>query len=239
MSNVTESMLMAYVDGELNAVENARVEQAVALDPGLRRELAAQRRLKSTLSARYDPVLDENVPERFRAMLTSNVISIVPMPEKQRQGRMQMFAAMAASMVVGLLAAQIGGGRGPISIHNDVVVAKGDLADALQTQLASEQPSGAETRIGVSFVAQSGRLCRTFEAPVISGLACRGPEDWEVVMAIANAQTEKTEYRQAGNGGGAVIGLAQEMMAGEPLDAAAERRARDLGWAKSPSSTRR
>jgi hypothetical protein len=43
-----------------------------------------------------------------------------------------------------------------------------------------------------------------------------------------NRQT--AEYRQAGSADAALLAEAQAMMAGDPLDAAAERRARDLGW---------
>ena len=64
-------------------------------------------------------------------------------------------------------------------------VAQGPLAAALDTQLASAQPADAATRIGLSFAAADGRLCRTFDSAALSGLACRGGEGWQLMMTAA------------------------------------------------------
>ena len=85
----------------------------------------------------------------------------------------------------------------------------------------------------MSFAANDGRYCRTFEDPRLSGLACAGEHGWELV-ATAPGTRAGGEYRQASSGNALVLGTAQEMMAGEPLDAAGERRARDMGWYRHP-----
>ena len=46
MSEEMQILLTGYVDGELDAADRARVEEALARDPELRRELAALRHLK-------------------------------------------------------------------------------------------------------------------------------------------------------------------------------------------------
>jgi len=56
------------------------------------------------------------------------------------------------------------------------------------------------------------------------------------MMTAADASGRRGEFRQAGSGNPLVLQAAQEIMAGEPLDAAAERRARDSGWRGSSAS---
>jgi hypothetical protein len=229
MERVDEAMLMAFVDGELDAAEAARVELALAADPELKARVQAEQRLKATLAQRYDPILDEPVKERFAAMLGANV---VPIGSARRRPafalRWPQAAAIAATLVAGVLAFQLVPADAP---EPEPRVAQGALAEALETQLAS-QPTGA-TRIGVTFAAHDGRICRTFEASGATGLACRGAESWELMATGAAEGGRAGEYRQAGSGAAKVMQLAQDMMAGEPFDAAAERRARDSGWRRN------
>jgi len=50
------------------------------------------------------------------------------------------------------------------------------------------------------------------------------------MMTAAGSGRQQSDYRQAGSENLLVQQAAQEMMAGEPYDDAAERRARDSGW---------
>ena len=61
-----------------------------------------------------------------------------------------------------------------------------------------------------------------------SGVACRQTEGWAIRNYRADVEVAKGEYRQAGSA--AVMAAAQEMMTGEPLDAAAEKDAVAKGW---------
>jgi len=226
---VDNETLAALLDGELDAVARARVEQAIAADPTLRDRLEAQRRLRERLAAHYGPVAEERVPERLRELLEPKVVDLEAARARRSPPLWRSVAALAATLLLGLIL-----GRampdGPVAIEDGAMLARGDLADALETQLASAQAAGAATRIGVSFAGADGRYCRTFERGALSGLACRGEEGWRLAMTAAGAAPSGGEYRQAGSGGAAVLAAAQEMMAGAPLDAEAERRARDAGW---------
>lgn len=51
MSEVTEELLMAYADGELDDVSRARVERAVAGSPKLERDLESHKEIRSRLNA--------------------------------------------------------------------------------------------------------------------------------------------------------------------------------------------
>lgn len=228
--------LIAFADGELDAGRAAEVERAVEADPELRRMLEVQQRLRSRIADRYAPVAKEAVPERLATLVTgaatvSNVVPLVPRARAPRLVEWRPLAAAAATLVLGFVAGhqlQSGGG-GPVGLEGTAIVAQGDLAGALDGQLASSQPADAKTRIGVSFAASDGRFCRTFAAERLSGLACRGAAGWELV-ATAASNGPGGEYRQAGS---ALINeTAQQMMAGEPLDVAGEQRARQAGWRK-------
>ena len=230
---IDDDILMAYADGELDEIARARVERAVAADPELHARLERQQKLRATLAAFYGPTAEEGVPERFRAMLETNVVPFPAARARPARPAWQHFAALAATLVLGLAVGRtlLAPAGGPVGVENGTMVARGQLATALDTQLASAQPADAATRIGTSFAASDGRLCRTFDSAALAGVACRGDQGWQLLMAAPGASSAaQGGYRQAGSGNPLVAEAAQELMAGEPFDAAAERRARDSGW---------
>lgn len=107
-----------------------------------------------------------------------------------------------------------------------LTVEAGALAEALDTQLASNQPGDAAVRIGLSFQDKTGRYCRTFERHVLDGIGCREGGHWQLERTIAGQATG--EYRQASSD--ELASAAAAMMRRGALDAAAERTARDAGW---------
>lgn len=233
---IDDDILMAFADGELDEVARARVERAVAADPALRARLEQQQRLRATLAAFYGPTAEEEVPEHFRALLDTNVVDFAA----ARAGRArtarplwQNLAALAATLLLGLALGRtlLMPAAGPVGIENGTMVAEGPLAQALDTQLASAQAPDAATRIGTSFAAADGRLCRTFDSAAMAGVACRGEQGWQLMMTSAGSGgAQGGGYRQAGSSSPLVAQAAQELMAGEAFDAAAERQARDSGW---------
>ena len=234
--NVDDDLLMSYLDGELDDAERARVEAAIAADPALQRQLEEQRALRDRLRAHYDPVAEEEVPPRLRALLEPEIVDLAA-ERSRRRPIWQAMTAIAASLLVGILVGRSlpGGVEGPVAVEDGVLIARGALAEALDTQLASAQSPDAATRIGVSFARGDGAYCRTFEGAALSGLACREGTKWRMVMTAGGSAGTRGDYRQAGNASAQIAETAQELMATEPLDAAGERRARDSGWlAPSP-----
>ena len=230
---IPDEMLMAYVDGELDDLARAGVERAAADDPEVARRLDEQRRLRERLAAHYAPVAEEEVPARFRALLARAPADLADARRRRRPSAWHLPAAIAASLVLGLFAGRmvLPPSGGDVAIAEGALVARGALAEALDSRLASEQPADSLVRIGISFVASDGRPCRTFEGPALAGLACRSAEDWRLVVTAPGSAAPGTQgYRQAASGSSLVYQTAQEMMAGEPFDAEAERRARDSGW---------
>ena len=234
---IDNDMLMAFVDGELDEVNRARVERAVAEDPALKARLEQQQRLRDRLAAHYGPTAEEAVPERFRALLETNVAAFPAARPQPARPIWQTLTALAATLVLGLALGRTllapAPATGPLAVEGGLMVARGELASALDTQLASAQAQDAPTRIGVSFSSNDGRTCRTFDSRAAAGIACRGEAGWQLMMIAAGSGGQQGDYRQAGSANQLVQQAAQEMMAGEPLDEAAERRARDSGWRSS------
>ena len=228
MMAMDDELLIAFADGELDEVSRARVERAIADDPALKARLETQQRLRARLAAHYAPAAEEEVPERLRAMLETNVVAFPTV--RPARPIWQSLAALAATLVLGLALGRTLDAPGPVGVEDGTLVARGALAEALETQLASAQPSDAATRIGISFRGGDGRLCRTFDSATASGLACRNENGWQLVMTGSGTAAARGQFRQAGSGDPLVLRAAQEIMAGEPLDADAERRARDSGW---------
>jgi len=220
-----DATLMAYADGELDALTAKRVERAIAADPALADVVAAHRALRDRLGQAFGTVAEEPVPARFAAMLTSNVTPIrapaAPMPRRWIEG-----LAVAASLV---LAVAIGHQwqSGPVRVAGDRVVASGSLGHALDTQLAS---ASGDTRMLVSFRDDRGSYCRVFATAAVDGIACRDQGQWVLRETRSPLHAGATDYRQAGSADAPLMASAQDMMKGDPLDAAAERRARDAGW---------
>ena len=234
MSRIADEILIAYADGELGAEDRAAVEAALAEDAELRAALRAQQALRARLNAEYDPVAGEPLPARLEALLTTGagaaVIDFAAERGRRRRFAWPQAAAMAASLAVGVLVGRLAPSppSDPAAVDGRAMLARGALAEILETRLASAQPAAARSRIGLTFADPGGRLCRTFDTPDLSGIACREPAGWRLVMTVAGAGTGAADYRQAGSP--LVIEQAQAMMVAAPLDAAAERRARDRGW---------
>lgn len=250
---ITDEILMAYVDEELDAPTRAEVEQAIAADPELARRVARQRALREKLRAAFDDVLREPVPERLTAAarnLPGPAIAREPgvtdiaqariARTLQRAGRYwswSEWSAIAASVALGAIIAHFmlsTRDATPFTEADGKLVARADLADALTNQLASTQKPDSETRVGVSFRSRSGDFCRTFVTHTgggLAGLACREDDQW-ALEALARAPPEAGgTYATASSAlPGAVLQALQERIAGEPLDRDAEAAAKMNGW---------
>ena len=224
--------IAAYVDGELDLVRAKRIEKAMAEDAGLAKAVDTERALRARLSAHFDPVAEEPVPDRLAALLSDNV-SLLDEQRSKNAARwyrpsVMQWGAVAASLVVGLIIGGTALNRDAGYVRDDggVLVASGELADALQTQLASTQGTNPKVRIGTSFAAKDSGYCRTFESASLDGIACRAGKAWQLKQTLSG--NGASAYRQAS--AGALAEAAAAMMAGEAMDAAAEKAAAEKGW---------
>lgn len=230
---IDPEMLMAYVDGELDLVSAKRVEKAAAGDPELAAEIARHRALRDRLRREFDPLASAAPPEAMVALLRDSAKVTDLHPKRRKRAPLLRWAtaggAVAAALALGIVIGQSVPGADGFATRGGTLVARGETARALDTQLAAASPDAA-TRILLSFRNAEGHYCRAFETRAQAAIACREGGDWQVrsLRAVDTAQT--TQYRQAGSGSAALMAEAQEMMAGEPLDATAERAAIAGKW---------
>ena len=238
---ISDDTLARYVDGELEAAERAQVEAAMAADPELAGRVAQHRALRGLLSATYDPVLDEPVPERLRdaARAPAADAKVVDLAPRRAAARIRagwtwtQWGGMAAALLVGILVGRDMPGD-DIAAEGGQLVARGRLAQALSTQLASTQPADAAVKIGLSYLSRTDAYCRSFAlaGTQTAGLACRRGDDWALrLLAQDGAAPGSGDLRQAASPVPAsVLSVVEEDMQGDPLDAQAERAALQKGW---------
>lgn len=249
----SDETLMAYADGELEPAARAEVESAMRGDPEVAARVARHQALRTDVFAAFAPVLDEPVPARLSAAATPAKVADLDAARAARQAPAAVAPArgwswaqwggMAASLAIGVLAGSLllgGGGsagqpQSAIAAVDGALVARGALADALSSQLASGAAGGAGVKIGVSFAAKDGTLCRSFTIGAAAGLACRQGGQWTLPVMAEAPQGAAGEYRQAGSATpAAVLDAIDARISGPALDAEGERAARQGGWVRQP-----
>ncbi|GAA4767602.1 anti-sigma factor [Stakelama sediminis] len=234
--SIPPETLMAYADGELDPIAAKRVEKAMAADPDLARQVAEHRALAEQLRGTFASVAEAPVPESLRAPLEASAkVASLDEARAPRSGRSTHWfrnaGALAAMLVVGVMVGQlVPHDGGPVAEKRGALVASGTLAHALNTQLAATQPEDAPVRMLVSFRDRQGAYCRTFAGSMANGIACHQGDGWRIRQLRAGHAEAATAYRQAGSEAAAVLADAQTMMAGAPLSADQEARARADHW---------
>lgn len=223
---IEPEMLMAYADGELDPLNAKRVERAIAGDPALAREVERHRALRRRISDSFAPVADEEVPDRLAALLKTNVVDLPAPKTRPILTRWRAAAALAACLVLGLMIG-IGVSRGPVSAGAGGLYASGSLAAALDDQVGG---ANGAVKVAVSFRDKQGSYCRVFNSSAADGIACRDASGWALRRTQQGSSTQRGDYAQAGSPDPELMAAAQDMMAGEPLDAKAEEAARGAGW---------
>lgn len=236
----SDEMLMAYADGELDLVARAEIEAAMARDPAVARAVERQRALALKLKKAYEGVLDEPLPPALAALAgdeeAAQVVDLAAARERRTgAGRWQLpaWSAIAVSVLIGVLVGilLVRGDASPYAETPAGLVARGELADGLESELASA-PGNSNVAIRISFRHRDGRLCRSFtfrHGTSVAGLACRGRDDWKIEV-LADAPVEDGELRAAASMPAPVARAVDTVIDGEPLDAAAEVAAREAGW---------
>ena len=240
---LSDEVLMAYTDGELDPQTRARVEEAIASDPQVARRVAAHEALREKVQSSFGRVLDEPVPDRLIRAARASTGRVIPLrPKRFRVFQVSQWGALAASFVLGALVWQLAirlYSTEPIIERHGQLLAAGALDSALSSQLAGDQSTSAAVQIGVSFRSKSGLYCRTFqlrERANLAGLACRQQSQWqlEVLGNGSTAHAGQPEYQPAASAlPPEVVQAVDRVIDGEPLDAEGEAHAKQRGWVLS------
>jgi hypothetical protein len=239
----SEEQVHAFVDGELDAAETARLAALMQEDPALADCVARQRALRTELAAAFAPVLDEALPARLLQALDATNSAATPIGAARRPrhrvvaARPLWWGAAAASV---LIAAIIGwslprNAGGLLVPGQDGLLAAGALAEALSERIAVDGSAADHVRISLSFRATDGRYCRSFSLDSgLDGLACHDERGWQI-EAIgrqpANSAQSTDDYRQASAAfSPAVLAAISGAQQGESLSPDEEREARERRW---------
>jgi hypothetical protein len=227
-----EELFYAWLDGELEGEEAGRVAARVAADPALKKEAEQHRRIAAQLRGAFDPVMKGVPPPRFGAPEVVDLQARRAVRDERRASfGVPQWAAMAATLAIGIVAGQFVGDRSgaPIESRDGMLVAAASLDRALDAQLASAEGEG-RVRVGLTFRTRDGGICRSFTDDGASGLACRDGQDWRVEGLFAAPEGQQGNYRMAAGEDPRLAALIDERIAGEPFDATTEKAARDANW---------
>ncbi|MSQ92584.1 MAG: hypothetical protein EXR87_06600 [Gammaproteobacteria bacterium] len=242
---LSDELLQAYFDGELDLVARAEIEAAIERDPGIARialehrsarkpgqaasQAAPARRVKAAVKPAVSAPREEVVPPQAQTVAPPEAAA----PQFQLPQWLVPAAVLALGVAVGKFA--LSGADAPYTESESGLVARGELAWALDGQLGGDTGTG-DVRVGSSFIDRSGAYCRTFrlqhEAP-FAGLACHLGDEWQLPLFIAAAPGEIGSHEVTVMPM-AVLRAVDAAIDGEPLDAAAEVAARDAGWQAVP-----
>lgn len=247
--NWSDETLMAFADGELDSLQRAQIESALATDAALRQRVAALQRERQRVAVAFATVLAEPLPDRLTSLLqmppaapepvaTAALVNLAEVrAQRQRKGKLPSWAqwgGMAASVLLGLLLGtqlERDATDPAIGLRQGRLLAGGVVEQALSEQLASEPVAGAPVRVQLSFVDQGGHYCRTFSMAAVAGLACREDGQWALQSLAAVASTPQGELRQAASAlPRAILEAVDQRIAGDALDQGSERAARQRGW---------
>jgi hypothetical protein len=240
--HLSDEILMAFADGELDEPVAAAVEKAMAGDPAIAKRVAEFLRSRRLARSAFPEETAADVSPELRAAVQARIDRFEP-PSRQGArpglltrismpfaGRRPFWLALAAS-VAGLVlvtAAYVAGphysptaeAAGPIAL----------LADPQLGRVLSESRSGQEQdlpfgriRVVSTFRVTNGSLCREFKFLASSGtadaVACRN-DGWKITFAVA-ASMAGGAYVPSGEGD-LMESYLQSVGAGEPLLDAAE-----------------
>lgn len=245
-------ILMAYADGELDAATRAHIEAEMEQDTELAEAVALQierrQALQAKLRAAFSGALQEEVPDRLIAATEATpaderpqVADLARRREERhahdaRRWSWPRSAALAASVLLGVVIGRVlfTTDHGPFVTEGGRMLARGALETALTEQRGGSTNRETHIELGVSYLAKSGEYCRTFtlqDAQALAGLACRRDSRWAIDALTRTKADAPSAYRMAGAAVPALIlGLVEDTIAGDPLDAERETEARERGW---------
>jgi hypothetical protein len=250
--DVSDEVLMAYADGDLDPVQAARVERAVAADERLAARVAMFRATAQAARAAFAPDLQRPVPAALRqavdvaAARRTSAASAVRAASDARAANDSRWAlaaavaAFAAGVVATLSTTSWLRTEESMALSRGVVVAATEAEHIALLDVLSTLPSGSgrdiargvSVQVLASFVTQSGDLCRELLVQRaegrVSAVACRVRDRWTIPLALR--RPHDAAFAPAA-GDGPVDTFLRSVGATAPLSAGAERTALELARA--------
>jgi hypothetical protein len=164
-----ESMLVAYVDNQLEPAQMAAVEEIIREDPEARTIVAVLQRSAAAVKSAFDQPLHEPVPARLLAAVGAG--NVVPLHARTRWLDRRTITALAASLAA--LAIGFGAGQWQAAPSGVIRLAAGDGTESGQYEVALYQAledSSPGTQVTYVDSAQGRRGAVTIVGPVAAGV---------------------------------------------------------------------
>lgn len=260
MAEISDEMLMAFADGQLEAAEAARVAEVVAADADLMRRLSLYEATSAARLARpFNAALEQEIPERL--MKAARMLDAARRRSAQPQRAwLSGWVGRIAEGFGGMLPAGVSPAFGALGLAAGVIVLATGARLAAQHvpepdvfRVALETArSGDAIRFAaedgrrtitphLSFRNQSGDFCRKYaiaraNRTQIEGVACRDAKGtWRVDMEAEGGQViDRSRPSLADSGSSmAIEDRIGELISGAAFDREQEDRALRSGWKKS------
>lgn len=204
MDKITDEMLVAFADDELDAAKRRQLSSRLATEPELERRLAVFTMTGRSLSRLYDRDLQEPIPER----LLETVDRHTPAPDTPRPGRSKSKPVRQRGLIENLIAnfpMHAGYWQGALAVglalvfgatmgwqlktvvapdtqtRSDTIIAHGALRDALESapsgssrKLDSARSKSGSVKPILTFAARDGGFCREYQLAGESGHSFTG-----------------------------------------------------------------
>jgi len=189
MTKVTDEMLMAYVDGELDGPAADDVRRATESDVELARRAEAFRASRSIAREALAGIRAEPVPERLiQTVLGSANTNIVPV---RRYWALPLAASVA--IMAGLAGYWLALQSTPGDLFGNRQVAEALGSTPSGTERAVRTAGGTAHLKTVATYQVEGGLCRTFElaggSQTVRGVGCSQNAEWRVSVAVATGDS--------------------------------------------------
>lgn len=236
---VSDEMLMAYADGELEGAERDGIARLAETDPVIAARIARFSSARRAVHDAYAPIMAQPVPEALIAALSGGASTRTP--PRQDNGFIRRFAMPAAAsliLAVGLGGYWLGLSSNPPGEPSFIAIATGpSVLDALAGAPSGEPVhvmSGnvsIQTRATGTYEVADG-LCRIYEASSggdsLRGVTCTDGTHWSVPVAMTG---EDGAYRPAQDADTAIIDVfLDSVAAGADIGPEAEAELIARGW---------
>lgn len=248
--DLTDELLVAFVDDELDVAQRTMVRAVLDSNPALCRRADEMRLARDLLREAFPLQPRACVPAAIDTASKRLAAACAGQPSVSRKPyvlRYRRAHAIAAGLLLCVLAAASYFVMRPAADQRPMVTAltqigpenplHGVLESTASAELIKIQGEDAAVRAVLTFRAKDGRFCREFEilgdAGSSTGIACRESGHWrtEVLASGAAAPTTGNSYTPAGGSDEAAVAEVYEgLIQGEPLGIEEEARLLAGGW---------